>query len=231
MKRSQNIVHLALTLASLGAAACDTGTTPTDQPYVPPAPVQLTPPVGVDWEPGTPPFVRFQADYETIEVRVEGSIYRPIRTIRVDELGRNRLELVTGDDGAAVVIAEPGFHLGAVGATQTDGTIMVCWNTLTGETSDYSPTTPDPARGMALHCRTYHDGELSEPTRIRANTVGCWIRRLVALPDGGFRLLYKGDDGWFEASENPIHGVYESRFASAWSVPTLLIPVSALGDE
>lgn len=224
--RSQHGLWVGLVLLTSLSAGCEREPhADAEGPYVPPEPAQLTPPSSVVPIEGVST-VTFHAGEEAVEAAVAGSLYRPIRAMRVDEEGRRRLEIFTSDEGDTVTFAEADFHLLPTGATSDDGTIMLCWNTLTGESSEFSPDAPDPARGMALHCRTNDEGALGPVARIRAPTVGTWIRRLVALPGGEFRLLYKGDDGWFEAGDDPAHGVYEAYYRDGeWTSPTLLIPI------
>lgn len=203
----------------------DPGPTPVG-PYVQPAPAQLDPPPNYRLRPDTP-LVAFQPARDVVEIQVFGHAYRPIQAIAEGDEGERSIALLVGPD-RRVEVAAAGFHAIIAGAANSAGDIMVCWNTLNGATSEYSPDTPDPARGMTLRCRLVHrDESLGPEHQIRVPTVGCWIRKVVPLRDDTFRLLYKGDDGWFEArADRDTHGVHEARFdGAAWSTPRLIVPV------
>jgi len=230
--RAAGTLYRAALAASVVAAGCAKPAPQCDVniEYVAPKPAQLTPPPSVTREPGNPA-VTFQAQAEVVEVPVAGNAFRPIRAATGSATdGRRRLELVINNDGDAVTFADEDWHIFPTGSAGPDGSMMLCWNTLTGESSEYSPDAPDPARGMALNCRLFKDGQLQPTERIRVPTVGCWIRRVVALGNESYRLLYKGDDGWFEAGSKPNHGVYEVYYSQGrWTEPALLIPVPTLG--
>jgi hypothetical protein len=215
------------TLLALALSAClGDGTIQPPGPYTQPAPAQLDPPPRYRLRPNTP-LVGFNRERTVVEFPVAGDENRPLHALLAGANGQRKLAVLVGLD-RHVVFAEPGFHLPPAGAADAEGDLMLCWNTLNGATSPHSPTTPDPSRGMTLHCRLLHADESLGPTRqIEVPTVGCWISKLVALPGGGFRLLYKGDDGWFEARyEKPEHGVYETFYAAGtWSPPALVVPV------
>lgn len=227
MRRLGTGSFVCLSLAGALAACHDNvASSGQETPYVQPAPVQLDPPPNYRLRPDTP-LVGFHADRDVVEFPVFGDQTRPVQALLAGPLGERALAVLVGPN-RQVVFAEPGFHLAPTGASDPHGDLMLCWNTLNGATSRYSPTTPDPSRGMTLRCRLMHLDESLEPTQqIRVPTVGCWIRKLLPLRGGGFRLLYKGDDGWFEArNDKPDHGIYESRYvAGAWTTPMLIVPV------
>lgn len=193
--------------------------------YVPPEPVQLTPPRGIILDHGVN--TSFNVEVPIFEIAVPGSKYKPMQAELAGSDGKRVLSVLVADD-RKVEFAEADFHMTPAAATQVNGDIMICWNTLTGTSSEYNPNSPDPARGMALYCRLLRDDNTLSPRhRIHVPTVGAWLTKVAALDDGGFRLLYKGDDGWFEADHtNPLHGVYEAYYADGtWTTPSLVVPV------
>lgn len=223
---------LTLVLLSVALTACEREPLPPEDivaevPYEPPAPVQLTPPPSVKREPGDPT-VKPRMDRNDVQLPTAGHAYRPL-IVSHDEEARREISITIDNNGETAVVAESGFHILPTSAAQEDGRIMICWNTLTGEKSEYSGMMPDPARGMSAYCRQLKDGVLGQTHLIRSPTVGCWIKQVIAMPDGRFRLIYKGDDGWFSAEQKPLHGTYSVFFENgAWTTPELKVPVRGL---
>jgi hypothetical protein len=196
----------------------------SNEPYVPPTDVQLTPPEG---RTSDTPTVGMNTTRKVVDLDVDGAGNRKLRATLVGDQGQRSLAVALPDE-SLIEFARADFHVTTVAAADESGNLMICWNTLTGRTTAYSPNSPDPATGMALHCRRLDaQNQLASAVRIPSPTVGCWIQQVVALPGGGFRLLYTGDDGWFDGDpKNPLHGTYEAYFdADTWTKPQLLLPV------
>ena len=139
----------------------------------------------------------FQLDTTTPEERfdVRGNSRWKLAGTLADRMGRRSLSLIT--PAGTEAITEGGWYLPPAGAMNPSGDLMVCYNLLTGKTSQITEgMMPDPRKGVKAFCRLrtttgwQREFEVGDRTRI-----GNWIRSITALNDGSFRVEYLADDG------------------------------------
>jgi hypothetical protein len=176
-----------------------------------------------------PVLYRFDTTRPEISVPIVGEAGGQLIGRLRDTVGRRELSY------RGEVFAPADWHLPPAAAVAMGGTMLVCFNTLTGASSPLTAQgVPDPSRGMTLTCRTRTAaGVWSAPTTLRATTRGVWLQRVFAREDGTFRVLYFGDDGYLVGPRAEGHGVFETIYANGvLSPPRLVVPaVDSTGPE
>lgn len=215
--------HMA-TLCLLTLAACDAAIPGDDTgPSETPAPVTetavvaqpLEPPAGLELE---GPFVRMDLGTREHLVPIRGSRAR-IAGVLSDSAGRRSLQWLD-ERGEPTSLAPTGWNLPPAAATGANGDSLACWSRLTG---DDSTGMPHPAQGMELVCRLRSRGTLGPELRLAAGARAAWLQTVVALRDGGFRVVYHTDDGWLVGPAGEGHGQWSQRVGTDGPEPPTLL--------
>ncbi len=218
----------ALALCALaGCASSPSLSTDASAPVDRGAPVDAGPlvtPTGLTAQDGGALFALNTTD-RVITLAVEGDGQHQLQGVLTDELGRRELRYV-GADGRAEVLAPSDWNLPPAAAVVRGGSVMACFNVLTGgPSSNTAGAMPDPSRSMVLRCRVRTAQGWGAPTDLPVTTRGAWVQRVVAREDGGFRVLIYGDDGFFIAPPSAHHGIYDATWTDGrWSDVRFVMP-------
>ncbi len=160
-----------------------------------------------------------------ITLAVEGDAQHQLQGVLTDDLGRRELRYVDAA-GRAEVLAPSDWNLPPAAAVVRGGSVMACFNVLTGGPSpNTAGAMPDPSRSMVLRCRLRTAQGWGAPTDLPVTTRGAWVQRVVAREDGGFRVLIYGDDGFFIAPPSAHHGIYDATWTDGrWSEVRFVMP-------
>jgi hypothetical protein len=142
---------------------------------------------------------------------------------RLANAGGQRAIELTDSAGRVEMVAEADWNLPAVAALSANGTLLVCWNLLTGPESEEGGM-PHPSTGLALYCRSRKDGSYSDAFAVAETGVPCWLKDVKAEEGDGFSILYfRNQSGWLIGPPAEGDGIFRQGFDGTNLAPPVVL--------